>query len=191
MNFIKKYFTIFILFLSGSLEIWGLHSILGLTPYIFVAIPIAFFKFFQHQAKAGFVAVLYILTIFFAIQNPLKSVIYHKNVVELQNEKNMLQQKSVNLENERNKHVRNGAYGALKDIRKDILINNEKLAQLDYKLNKMNSNIYVAIIQILVIVCIEIMLYLSLFEYYLNKKRSYTPRKSKIVDSESDFKESL
>lgn len=157
---IKKYLILVNLLISLSLEIFGLYFIFGLSPYLLIGILVAPMKLIYRDNKSY---ILYIITLFFALQLPLLPVIEYEKI---RNNTNYIQEltnrkESLILQNE--KILKNGAWGIYKENNKSI--NDLETKIENFKNNSIEVNYYKSFIEMLIIFLVEFMLFFQLKNY--------------------------
>jgi hypothetical protein len=153
----KKYLIIINLIISLSLEIFGLFHIFHFSPYLLIGLLIAPMKLIYRSNKSY---VLFIITLFFALQLPLLPIIEYN---EIKNNINYIEELSNRKEQliiQNEKILKNGAWGIYKE-------NNKNIQELELKIeNNRNTSIevnyYKSFIEMLIIFLVEYLLFFQL-----------------------------
>lgn len=150
--------------------------VLGLSPYLLITPLVAYFKLKYRNKKS---IILYAITIFFAIQEPFLAII-KKDTINYNNKKiESLMIRKEKLQKDNDLFSKRGAYGLYKQNSKDIIEIDKEIKQLETK--KIDKNIYVSLLEILIIFLVEYMLYVQL--KYSIKKEEKTINKGEKVEN--------
>jgi len=145
------------LFISLSLEMYGLYHIFNLSPYLLIGLLIAPFKVLYRDKKS---IVLYAITLFFALQLPLLPLVEANKIKDSQANIQELINKKILL-TEQNKFVlKSGGFGIYNNNNKEINNIDSKLESI--KNNAIEVNYYKSLIEILIIFLVEYMLWFQL-----------------------------
>lgn len=159
MNY-KKNLILINLAISLSLEVFGLFHIFHISPYLLIGLIIAPMKLIYRNNKSY---VLYIITLFFALQLPLLPIIEHNKIKNNNNYIQELTDRKDLLVKQNQQALKNGAWGAYKENNQAILILEQKIEE--YKTNSIEVNYYKSFIEMLIIFLVEYALYFQLKDY--------------------------
>ena len=154
---IKKYLIIINLIISLSLEIFGLFHIFNFSPYLLIGLLIAPMKLIYRDNKSY---VLFIITLFFALQLPLLPIIEHNKIKNNASYIKELSNRKEQLIAQNEKTLKNGAWGIYKE-------NNKHIQDLELKIesNKTGAievNYYKSFIEMVIIFFVEYSLFFQL-----------------------------
>jgi len=156
---IRKYLIIINLLISLSLEMFGLFHIFNVSPYLLIGLIVAPMKLIYRDGKNKN-HILYVITLFFALQLPLLPIIEYQKIKNNANYIEELSARKEQLISQTEKILKNGAWGIYKE-------NNKNIADLEikienYKNNSIEVNYYKSFIEMLIIFLVEYMLFFQL-----------------------------
>lgn len=153
------------LIISLSLEIYGLYAIFNLSPYLLIGLLIAPFKVLYRENKSY---ILYIITLFFALQLPLLPLIEAKKIAKNNQDTYFLESRILKLQNDNEKLIKSGAWGIYKQNNLEIQDLKNELKLLNHDIIEVNY--YKSFIEILIIFLVEYMLFFQLKNHKKNVK---------------------
>ena len=154
---IRKYLIIINLLISLSLEMFGLFHIFNISPYLLIGLVVAPMKLIYRDNKSY---VLYVITLFFALQLPLLPIIEYQKIKNNANYIEELSSRKEQLIFQNEKILKNGAWGIYKENNKNITDLEVKIE--NYKNNSIEVNYYKSFIEMLIIFLVEYMLFFQL-----------------------------